>query len=129
MHKKLNLFLPNLKFINYHAKKDGPKNIDRDDPAKKADIHKLLPYSKLGQLNSEQNYNTQPSNSNKEENKKKIFPYITEPNLPSNSQIPKNMPHHIPNFQFFPIFDRCQSNKYLQLEYYSLILLNFHILY
>ena len=94
MHKKLNLFLPNLKFINYHAKKDGPKNIDRDDPAKKADIHKLLPYSKLGQLNSEQNYNTQPSNSNKEENKKKIFPYITEPNLPSNSQIPKNMQYY-----------------------------------
>jgi hypothetical protein len=94
MHKKLNLFLPNLKFINYHAKKDGPKNIDRDDPAKKADIHKLLPYSKLGQLNSEQNYNTQPSNSNKEENKKKIFPYITEPNLPSNSQKPKNMQYY-----------------------------------
>ena len=94
MHKKLNLFLPNLKFINYHTKKDGPKNNDRDDPAKKADIHKLLPYSKLGQLNSEQNFNTQPSNSNKEENKKKIFPYITEPTLPSNSQNQKNIEYY-----------------------------------
>ena len=94
MHKKLNLLLPNLKFINYHTKKDGPKNNDRDDPAKKADIHKLLPYSKLGQLNSEQNFNTQPSNSNKEENKKKIFPYITEPTLPSNSQNQKNIEYY-----------------------------------
>jgi hypothetical protein len=89
MHKKLNLYLPNLKFINYHAKKENPKNNDRDDPAKKADIHKLLPFSKLGQLNTDNNINSQPPNSRNEENKKRIFPYITEPSLPSNGQPPK----------------------------------------
>ena len=89
MHKKLNLFLPNLKFINYHAKKDTSRNNDRDDPDKKADIHKLLPYSKLGQLNSEKKLTIQSSKSTKAEIKKRSYPYITEPYLPSTEKTQK----------------------------------------
>ena len=53
MYRKLDLHLPNLKFVNYAPRKNTEKNIDRDDPSKKADIHKLLPFSKLGQKNTE----------------------------------------------------------------------------
>ena len=77
-YKKLNLYLPNLKFISYAAKKEVKKNIDMDDPAKKADIHKLLPYSKLGKKNSENIINSE-STSKHESRKSVILPYLTEP--------------------------------------------------
>ena len=77
-YKKLNLYLPNLKFISYAAKKEVKKNIDMDDPAKKADIHKLLPYSKLGKKNLEKKINSE-SASKHESRKSVILPYLTEP--------------------------------------------------
>ena len=86
-HKKLNLFLPNLKCINYHARKVVPKNNDRDDPAKKADIHKLLPFSKLGQKNTENSYIEE---TKKEKKNSKLLPYITEPNFPEAKQYYKD---------------------------------------
>ena len=92
-YKKLNLYLPNLKFINYATKKVVKKNNDRDDPNKKADIHKLLPFSKLSKKNSEKLINSS-STSKKESRKSKILPYITEPNLSDKKQIPNDFQYY-----------------------------------
>ena len=79
--RKINLNLPNLKFINYTTKKPAPKNKDIDDPAKKADIHKLLPFSRLSKKNED--ILLSPQTPSKKQSKKSIvLPYITEPNLP-----------------------------------------------
>jgi len=64
-----------------------PKNNDRDDPAKKADIHKLLPFSKLGQKNTE---NSNIEETKKEKKNSKLLPYITEPNFPEAKQYYKD---------------------------------------
>ena len=94
-YKKLNLYLPNLKFINYAAKKEVKKNIDMDDPAKKADIHKLLPYSKLGKKNLEKKINSE-SASKHESRKSVILPYLTEPKpkLSIKREIPKDFQYY-----------------------------------
>ena len=98
IYRKLNLYLPNLKFMNYASRKDGQKIIDRDDPSKKADIHKLLPFSKLGKKNTE--ITTPPQSVKKKEEKKvKILPYITEPSLPINKQTEPPS-----NFQYYKDF-------------------------
>ena len=94
-YKKLNLYLPNLKFISYAAKKEVKKNIDMDDPAKKADIHKLLPYSKLGKKNLEKKINSE-SASKHESRKSVILPYLTEPKqkLSIKREIPKDFQYY-----------------------------------
>ena len=86
LHKKLDVYLPNLKCINYHARKIVTKNNDRDDPLKKPDIFKLLPFSKLGQKNKEEKIMEEPKKEKEKEKKSKLLPYITEPNLPVNNQ-------------------------------------------
>ena len=91
-YRKLNLNLPKLKFINYTHKKVVKKINDRDDPAKKADIHKLLPFSKLAKKNLD---NLTPESTSKPESRKSIvLPYITEPNLPTKKEIPNNFQYY-----------------------------------
>ena len=94
-YKKLNLYLPNLKFISYATKKEVKKNMDMDDPAKKADIHKLLPFSKLGKNNLENIVNSELA-SKHESRKSVIFPYITEPKpkMSVKREIPKDFQYY-----------------------------------
>ena len=92
-YRKLNLNLPNLKFINYTAKKIVPRNNDRDDPTKKADILKLLPFSKLSKKNSENLLNS-PSTSKHESRKNGILPCITETNELNKRQIPNDFKNY-----------------------------------
>jgi hypothetical protein len=94
-YKKLNLYLPNLKFVSYATKKEVKKNMDMDDPAKKADIHKLLPFSKLGKNNLENIVNSELA-SKRESRKSVIFPYITEPKpkMSIKREIPKDYQYY-----------------------------------
>ena len=92
-HRKLNIYLPNLKMVNYAARKPPSKNNDRDDPAKKPDIHKLLPFSKLGKKNSEILLGSHSQSDRKKSGKKhNVLPYITEPAFQKNNQYSRNFP-------------------------------------
>ena len=66
-----------------------------DDPAKKADIHKLLPFSKLGKNNLENIVNSELA-SKRESRKSVIFPYITEPKpkMSVKREIPKDFQYY-----------------------------------
>ena len=92
-YKKLNLNLPKLKFINYSNKKVVKKLNDRDDPNKKADIHKLLPFSNLSKKIAD-NSITPQSTLNIDSRKSRALPYITEPKSPNNKQIPNNFQNY-----------------------------------
>ena len=96
--RKINLFLPNLKFMNYASMKIVPKKLDFDDPNKKADIHKLLPFSKSGKKNEQENLIIIQQAEKRLSRKIVIFPYITEPNLPKKNTY-TNKPQNYKDYQ------------------------------
>ena len=110
-YRKLFLNLPNIKFINYSNKNIVKKIDDIDDPAKKADIHKLLPFSKLGKKIAE-NLIIPESPSKPEAKKSIVLPYITEPSSPIKKEIPNNFQNY-KNYQSTIAVVATSANKEL----------------
>lgn len=91
LHKKIKFNLPKLQFLNYGENKILLNKTNDNDDNKKADIHKLIPFSKYAKycfgLNQKDISFNKSSNKEKSEN---TLPYITEPSVPDNSHYYKN---------------------------------------
>ena len=89
--KKIKFNLPQLKLLNYAKDKVKLDKPNQDDENKKADIHKLIPFSKYAKycfgLSTK---NISFDKSKIKENKDNTLPYITEPSVPDNNHYYKN---------------------------------------
>ena len=89
--KKIKFNLPKLKLLNYAKDKVKLDKPNQDDENKKADIHKLIPFSKYAKycfgLSTK---NISFDKSKIKENKDNTLPYITEPSVPDNNHYYKN---------------------------------------
>ena len=91
LNKKIKFDLPKLKLLNYAQNKITFNKPNENDDNKKADIHKLIPFSKYAKycygLNQK---NNSVNNSQNKEKNDKTLPYITEPSIPDNNHYYKN---------------------------------------
>jgi len=89
--KKIKFNLPQLKLLNYAKDKVKSDKPSQHDENKKADIHKLIPFSKYAKycfgLSTK---NISFDKSKIQENKDNTLPYITEPSVPDNNHYYKN---------------------------------------
>ena len=91
--KRIGFNLPQLKLLNYNQKKVTKKGSDEDDENKKADIHKLLPFSKYAKYCFSLNPKKEEKSFNKiklKEKREATLPNITEPEIPDNSHYYNN---------------------------------------
>ena len=90
IHKKINIDFPKIKLLNYIHYDLYPKSDDDDEELRKINVRKLLPFTKYGKYYKSLNENLTMNESNKDENKDKTLPYITEPIIPDNRHYYKN---------------------------------------
>ena len=89
--KKIKFNLPQLKLLNYAKDKVKSDKPSQHDENKKADIHKLIPFSKYAKYCfGLSNKNISFDKSKIQENKDNTLPYITEPSVPDNNHYYKN---------------------------------------
>jgi hypothetical protein len=89
--KRIAFNLPQLKLLNYNQKDASKKSSNEDDESKKADIHKLLPFSKYAKYCFSLNPKSNSFNKKKlKEKREATLPNITEPEIPDNNHYYNN---------------------------------------
>ena len=89
--KRIGFNLPQLKLLNYNQKKAAKKGLNEDDENKKADIHKLLPFTKYAKYCFSLNPKYNSFNKKKlKEKREATLPNITEPEIPDNNHYYNN---------------------------------------
>ena len=93
LKKKIEFHLPKLKLLDYNQKNIIKNREYEDEENKKADIHKLLPYSKYAKYFYSFNPNKNPSNKKNKRKNETTLPHLYEPEIPDNN-------HYYNNYNF-----------------------------